>query len=178
MLNYTTGLEVLIRVWVNHKRSIITCFNLLCQPSLRSTEWIKINWVDCYHYIFDLFWARFKKKTFLLHKGLWFYYNSNTEHARDRFLFFIFHENKNSPVDIIAVWLKLCLRQIWRCDLWNRTILSTAKAKEGFFNELYRASQSQRIYCLFSSFLLLGNLQMRADISENQSWRGRKDDFV
>ena len=30
----------------------------------------------------------------------------------------------------------------------------------------------------FSSFLLLGNLQMRADISENQSWRGRKDDFV
>ena len=91
---------------------------------------------------------------------------------------FHLHRNKNSLVDIIAVWIKLCLRQIWRCDLWNRTILSTAKAKKGFFNELYRASQSQRIYCFFSSFLLLGNLQMRADISENQSRRGRKDDFV
>lgn len=61
MLNYTTGLEVFIRVWVNHKRSFITCFNLSCQPSLRSSEWIKFNWVDCYHYIFDLFWTRFKK---------------------------------------------------------------------------------------------------------------------
>lgn len=177
MLNYTTGLEVLIRVWVNHKRSFITCFNLLCQPSLRSTEWIKINWVDCYHYIFDLFWTRFKKNHSYYIKDYDFI-TIQTQNMQGIDFSFHLHENKNSLVDIIAVWIKLCLRQIWRCDLWNRTILSTAKAKKGFFNELYRASQSQRIYCFFSSFLLLGNLQMRADISENQSWRGRKDDFV